>query len=207
VPNAPPFVYAPIKGHLANVSLEIVRELDLDDVQALRSREIRPHYAPPPVRVLSARHRYQARLLAAGKGVPEVAELTGVSNALIHGLQKDQSFIDLIATYEAQITDGYVDDEKRIYEKLLVVGETALDEMQSQLDGQSPTTKVPYGELRKTVELAADRTVAPPKSTDSRHTAPAFVTLNFGRTLTPREIVDVSPSPALPAPATPETDQ
>jgi hypothetical protein len=199
-----PFVFAPAKGHLANISLEIVRELGEEDVERLRSREVKPVYGPPPIRFLSARHRFQARALAAGKSVHEVAELTGVSVQLIYGLQKDQSFIELVSVYESQITDGYVEEEKRLYEKLLVAGETALDDMQGRLEGEPAQSQVPFGELRKTVELTMDRTVAPPKSADRRTDPPVAVTLNFGRTLTPREelqeLKDVSP--ALPAPET-----
>lgn len=175
----------PRGGALSVLNFEIIREVPRDELMKLVNL---PALAPPPIKTLSARHRRQAQLLAEGKPPAVVADALGVTPQRISQLLKDPSFVQLIAEYEDEIKERFFAEQERLQAKLLVAGETALDEINNRLEGDKPSSEVPYGELRKTVEMAMDRTVAPPKTANNQQAPPPTITLNFGRTLTPRII-------------------
>lgn len=175
----------PQRGALSVLTIEVERELTREDLLDLVQL---PSVGPPPIKVLSARHRRQAQLLAEGKSVEIVAQALGTTSARLYQLKRDPTFAALIAEYADQIQERFFKENERLQEKLLAAGETAIDEINHRLEGGKPESDVPYGELRKTVEMAMDRTVAPPKTAINQPQPPAQITLNFGTKLKPRTI-------------------
>lgn len=173
----------PRRGALSTLSLEIERELTEEDLVQLR---FMPGNAPPPLKKISARHRRTAIMVAQGKEDIVIADALGYTTARISQLKKDDSFMDLVARYEAQIHEGMVEDEQRFQDKLRSAGEQAIDELNERLEDPERIKRISTSELRQIVTVAADRTVAPPKAIINAPTPPANITLNFGRELKPR---------------------
>lgn len=177
----------PRRGALSTLSLEIERELTEEDLVQLR---FMPGNAPPPLKKISARHRRTAIMVAQGKEDIVIADALGYTTARISQLKKDDSFMDLVARYEAQIHEGMVEDEQRFQDKLRSAGEQAIDELNERLEDPERIKRISTSELRQIVTVAADRTVAPPKAIINAPTPPANITLNFGRELKPREGIE-----------------
>jgi hypothetical protein len=173
----------PSRGAMRTLSIEVERELTEEDLLELRNM---PKNSPPPVKVLSARHKRTAMMVAQGKEDIIIADALGYTPARISQLKQDPGFQYLVNRYENQIHEESLDDEKRYQEKLRTAGEMALDEINDRLEDPGRKAVISTSELRQIVTVAADRTVAPPKNVVSQATAPAHITLNFGRELKPK---------------------
>jgi hypothetical protein len=179
----------------APLALEIVRELTPTDL-------LRLHEAPlssvPVLQRLKAMHHRQAKLIADGYTLREVAAACDTTAQRLTQLMKDPTFTDLVACYSDMEIARLLDDSARVRDKLIDVGETALDEIRDRLNDESKVKMIPIGELRQIAELGFDRTVAPPKPAVVPPAAPPTITLNFGTGLRPQRTIDVTPSGTPP---------
>lgn len=165
------------KGILSTLAFEIVRELTLDDISQLNGGG---KLGPRPIKEIRAIHHRIAQLTAKGHSHNFISELTGTSPARQTVLKNDPAFADLVSYYKDQMAETTIEDGQRIQEKLKVAAETALDELSDRLYDDEARKAMPLSELRKIVELGADRTVAPPKASIHMTQAPQQITLNIG---------------------------
>lgn len=175
----------PKRGAVSTLALEYVRDITPDDLVRLASA---PKKGPPPIQKFKASHHRQAQLVARGIYTDAtVARLCGVTPQRIYQLKTgDPLFKELVAYYQTQIDETNAEASERVQGKLLVAGEAALDEINERLEDETARAEIPVGELRKIVEMVADRTVAPPKATSANVAPPATITLNFGTELKPK---------------------
>lgn len=182
----------PARGAIAEpLLLEVTRELTADDIQRLGSA---PKVGVPIIQKLRATHHRQAQLLAAGKTLGEVAAIVGCTTQRLVQLNQDPTFQQLIAYYLDQNMVIALEDSARIRDKLVDVGEMALDELRDRLEDDTQRGKMRTRDVRQIVELAMDRTVAPPKAAPGAITTPTSITMNFGTGLRPvkdDKIIDV----------------
>jgi hypothetical protein len=134
---------------------------------------------------LRATHHRQAQLLAQGLSVNEVAVIVGCTPQRLVQLQVDPTFTELVSYYQDQILSAMIEDSARLRDKIVDVGEMAVDELRDRLEDDTRRSKLPVGEIRKIAEFAMDRTVAPPKAAPAPQVAPAAITINFGTGLRP----------------------
>ncbi|MGH9918755.1 MAG: hypothetical protein ACRD6W_07805, partial [Nitrososphaerales archaeon] len=118
------------------------------------------------------------------------------------------TFTDLVAYYQDQIMSAMIEDTARLKDKLVDLGEMAVDELRDRMEDDGRRKGIGTGDVRKIAEMALDRTVAPPKIAAQGTSAPAAITINFGTSLSPTgkaapEAIDVTPSsgPAMSPPA------
>lgn len=180
----------PKRGAVATLGLDFIREMEPEDLDDLSGPN---NMAPvPTLQKITAAHHRQAQLIARGTLADiEVARLCGVTPQRIYQLKRDPSFQNLVAYYQSQISSAAIEVSDRIHEKLLMAGEAALDEINVRLDEE--IKEIPVGELRKIFEMAGDRTVAPPRSTQQGSPfPPAKIELNFGwnKPTNPAKIID-----------------
>jgi hypothetical protein len=157
--------------------LEIERELTHADLAALAGA---PNVGVPIVQKLRAIHHRQAALLADGKSVKEVAAIVGCTTARLTQLQNDPSFAELVEFYKDQIITAMLSDSARLRDKIVDVGEMAVDELRDRLEDTEQRKRIHVGEIRKIAEFAMDRTVAPPQAAAPTPQFPPTVTINFG---------------------------
>lgn len=171
----------PRHGAVSTLSLEIIRELSTEDLVELADK---PPTSVGMVQALKESHHRQAQLIARGIYTDvTVARFCGVTPQRIYQLKKDPAFAVLVEHYRSQATEASIEASERVQSKLVVAGEAALDEINSRLEDEEKLKELPVGELRKIVEMAADRTVAPPKNSVPITNIPANITLNFGSEL------------------------
>ena len=177
--------------------LEIERALTAQDIAGLE--EVRAPTSQQVVQKLRAVHHRQAQLLAQGKTAKEVAAICGCSEQRVATLKSDPSFAELIGYYQDQIMAAMLNDEARLRDKLVDLGELVVDEIRDRLEEPTNRRKVPVGELRKIAEFAMDRTVAPPKVAAPPTSAPSNITITFGTPVNrPAPTIDHEPDPAQP---------
>lgn len=187
--------FLPARGAAAQpLRLEVIRPLIAEDLA--RAHEA-PKSGPPPLQKLRAIHHRQAQLLAGGKTVSEVAAIVGTTPQRIVQLKNDPSFAELVAYYQDQIMAASLEDSARLRDKLVDLGEMAVDELRERMEEEGRRKGIATGDIRKIAELALDRTVAPPKTATPIASPPAAITINFGTSLAVEE-------PAQPA-AEPKT--
>ena len=174
--------------------LEVARELTAEDLLRLADA---PKVAVPILQKLRATHHRQAQLLAKGHSVNEVAAIVGCTPQRLVQLQIDPAFKELISYYHDQIMTLMLEDSARLKDKLVDVGEMAVDELKDRLEDADTRAKMPIGEIRKIAEFAMDRTVAPPKSAPPSTAPPVSVTMNFGTPIKDRPQVIVDESGAI----------
>lgn len=160
--------------------LEVTRELTPDDLARLVNA---PKVGVPILQKLRATHHRQASLLAEGKAVHEVAIIVGCTPQRITQLLQDPTFIELLTYYKDQISAGMITDAARLKDKIVDLGEMAVDEMVERLEDDQRRKNMPIGEIRKIAEFAMDRTVAPPVATNNTPAVPTTITFNFGTKL------------------------
>jgi hypothetical protein len=171
----------PRRGAVAQpLLLEVVRDLTVGDLPRLSETS---KVSVPTVQRLRAVHHRQAQLLAQGRSVKEVAAIVGCSPQRIVQLQVDPAFSQLIHYYQDQIMVMSLEDGARLRDKIVDVGELAVDELRDRLEDDTKRKSIHIGEIRKIAEFAMDRTVAPPKNALPSATAPAAITINFGTSL------------------------
>lgn len=160
--------------------LEVLRPLTADDLPRLAEA---PKTNVPTVQRLRAIHHRQAQLLAQGRSHGEVAAIVGVTTQRLTQLMVDPAFTQLVAYYQDQIMVLALEDGARLRDKIIDVGEMAVDELRDRMEDDQRRKNLPIGEVRKIAEFAMDRTVAPPKTAMPPNTAPAAITFNFGTSL------------------------
>lgn len=176
---------------MAQLLLEVTRELTPLDLAKLGTA---PRVSVPTVQRLRAIHHRQAQLLASGKTPTEVAAIVGVTVQRLVQLQVDPAFTQLVAYYQDQVMVLALEDGARLRDKLVDVGEMAVDELRERLEDDAKRRGTHIGEIRKIAEFAMDRTVAPVKTAVPTTSAPTHITLNFGTKLKPRVPLPQGPS-------------
>lgn len=191
----------PKRGSFKTLAFSVIRELTPEDITRVGSGSSLAHR---PLQQIRAIHHRLAQLLSQGFTRHEVAQMAGSSTQRIDKLIADPTFQELIAYYQDQIAEKQIEDGQRIQEKLKTAAETALDELTERLEDDEKRAAMPTSELRKIVELGADRTVAPPRQSIQLSQPPTAITLNIGQ---PRfaelnaarpeapKIIDANPEP------------
>lgn len=178
----------------APLRLEVSRELTQADLTRLHDAA---RTGVPPIQKIRAIHHRQALLLAEGKTPTQVAAIVGCTVQRLVQLQNDPTFTDLMSYYKDQMIVTHLSDAQRLQGKLIDAGEMAMDEIISRLEDPEKISKIPIAEVRKIVEMASDRTVAPPKTSTPAVTPPQAITINFGTSV--RQIDDtIAPRPVTP---------
>lgn len=168
----------PSRGAVAEpLTLEVTRDITREDL--LRLSEA-PKSGVPVLQRLRATHHRQAQLLAAGKNVSEVAAIVGCTVARLVQLQNDPTFVELVTYYHDQQMVIMLEDGARMRDKIVDVGEMAVDELRERLEDAGKRSAMRTGDLRQIAEFAMDRTVAPPKAAPQQATTPSAITINFG---------------------------
>ena len=168
----------PARGAVAEpLLLEVERQLTLADLARLSEA---PKVSVPILQKLRATHHKQAQLLASGKSVKEVAAIVGCTPQRLVQLQVDPTFCELIVYYQDQQMVLMLQDSARLADKIIDLGEAAVDELRERMDNDGIRNNMAIGEVRKIAEFAMDRTVAPPKVASQAAVAPANITINFG---------------------------
>jgi len=170
----------PKRGSFKTLAFSVIRELTPEDILRVGSGSLLAHR---PLQQIRAIHHRLAQLISQGFTHAEVAQMAGSSTARIGKLVADPTFQELISYYSDQIAEHQIEDGQRIQEKLKTAAETALDELTDRLEDDEKRAAMPLSELRKIVELGADRTVAPPRQSIQLTQQPTAITLNIG---TPR---------------------
>jgi hypothetical protein len=139
---------APVLGY--------VRELNAGDIHLLLNPPPQGLKSTPLVK-LRHQHHMLARLLAEGRKPQEVMAITGYSGSRISILQNDPAFKELVAYYQSNTQEVYLD----MHSRLATLGEATIEELRERLEDN------PEGfsqkELMALAELTLDRSVAPPK--------------------------------------------
>lgn len=169
----------PRRGAIAQpVSMELVRELTADDLARLPTGL---PLALNPIKWAREVHHRQAQLVAEGRKDIEIAAIVGCTAERIHQLKNDPTFQHLVAYYGDQVSEIEFETHRRVQGKLVDVLELAVDEIQIRLEDDTTRQVLPTSELRKIAEFAADRTIAPPRATQSGSALPPTrIELNFG---------------------------
>ena len=170
--------FLPARGAVAEpLLIEVERELTSADLALLSDA---PKVSVPVLQKLRAIHHRQAQLLASGKSVGEVAAIVGCTPQRLVQLRIDPTFCELVAYYQDQIMSAMLSDTSRLADKIVDLGEMAVDELRERMEDEGKRKALPIGEVRKVAEFAMDRTVAPPKVAAPPTAAPAAITINFG---------------------------
>lgn len=172
------------------LELEVVRELTEGELEMLR--------VPATVRVAPTRvldrireiHHVQARLLAEGRSLRQVAAIVGCGIATLRSLEVDPTFQELIGYYRDQVTIKYLD----VHEKLALALGMAVEELVRRLEDDPE--KFSENQLRLLVETLGDRSVAPSKvGMVAQAPAQQVFTINFVKPEGMKQVViDVDPS-------------
>jgi len=173
----------PTRGAIAEeLLLEVIGDLTLDDLRRLREA---PKAGVPMLQKLRATHHRQARLLAEGRPIGEVAVICGCTRQRLTQLQQDPMFTELVGYYQDQIVALQLEDSARLRDKLIDVAEMAVDELHDRLEDNDKRRAMSTGNVRMIAEMGLDRTVAPPKAALVATAPPAAITINFGTPLRP----------------------
>ena len=168
----------PVRGAISeDLGLEVLRELTFDDMKRLKDA---PKLGVPVIQKLRSVHHHQAKLIAEGKKLVDIAVEVGCTTQRLVQLQNDPTFAELVLYYRDQITTANIDIAQRVQAKILDVGEMAVNELHDRLENDETRRRMPVGEVRKMAEFAMDRTVAPPKQAMNAAPPPSSVTINFG---------------------------
>lgn len=188
----------PARGAIAEVfTMEVTRELTSADLTLLTrlSSSEKTRTSVPALKKLRATHHHQAQLLAQGKTVKEIAAIVGCTPQRLVQLQVDPTFTELVKYYQDQVMTALMDDTIRLQRKLTDLGEMAVDELAERMEDDEARKRMRTGDVRQIAELALDRTVAPPKTTQNTQSPPAEITINFGTPIRHPEDRDVIRGP------------
>lgn len=168
----------PSRGAVAEpIYLTVERELTGRDLDRLSEA---PAVTVPILQKLRSTHHKMAILIAQGKPLNEVAILVGCTVQRLVQLQVDPTFTELVRVYQDQVISAMLTDAGRLADKIVDVGEMAVDELHERMEDPQRRKNLPIGEVRKIAEFAMDRTVAPPKAAPNLPVVPAAITINFG---------------------------
>lgn len=197
------------RGVGSTLVLELVRPLTPEDLIAAASQPA-VKSSPPPLKTLKSVHQQAARLLAAGYSDLEVATAVNRTPQRIRDLKIDPAFANLVEVYRNEVDSKLADANERGANLMAEIFEQAATEIRDRLDDDAKRGNVPLSELRQLTQMAADRSVAPPKVAQTAQAVPTQITFNIaGRGLTPPEDARsaVRPeAPPLAAPAAPVID-
>lgn len=168
----------PSRGAISeHLMMSVTRELTPEDLTRLDQA---PKVSVPVLQKLRSIHHRQAQLLAQGKTVNEVAVIVGCTPQRLVQLQVDPAFIELMAYYHDQVMVLAMEDSARLKDKIIDVGEMAIDELRERLEDDGKRAQVSIGEIRKIAEFAMDRTVAPVKNSVPSAPVIGQITMTFG---------------------------
>jgi hypothetical protein len=174
----------------AALLLEVVRPLTAQDIveaatlPALKS-------GPPPLKTIRAVHQKAARLVASGRSDLEVAVAVGRTPQRIRDLKVDPAFAELVALYRAERDGALADEIERGAVIEAEIAELTSEEIVRRLEDEDYIRKLPMSELRQLHQMAADRSIAPPKVAGQAAQPPTQITFNIaGRGLRPLDQPD-----------------
>ena len=174
----------PRRGRPAQpLSLDIVRELCAEDLP--RCAEGAVTSAPALQKIKTIHHR-QAKLIAEGYTLVEVAAACGTTPQRLSQLNNDPAFANLVAYYHDQAMTALIDDQARLKAQRVNIAGMANEEIIERLSNEEKVKAIPLGELRKLSELDPLTPQHPALTTQA---PPANITLNFGTQL--REVKTV----------------
>lgn len=133
----------------------LVRELEEGDLALLAEER---GVKASPVKRLSERHHALARAIASGSKPGEAAAITGYDNARVSVLLSDPAFKELVIFYREDVERRYAG----LHEVMAGMSVDAALLIRERLEEEGG--KIPLGELREIVKLAADRTGYGPSS-------------------------------------------
>ncbi len=171
----------PSRGAVAEpLIIEVMRQLAADDLPRLIGA---PKVGVPAIQRLRAIHHRQAQLLAEGRKITEVAAIVGCTPQRITQLQNDPTFVELVSYYQDQVMRSQLEDAARLRDKIVDVGEMAIDELRDRMENDGERKRMGVDQLRKIGEFAMDRTVAPVKAAPIQLTTPTAITISIGNNL------------------------
>lgn len=136
-----------------------VRDIGVEDIPTILYGAKAPNVSKRPLERARHTHHLAARLLAEGRKVYEVAEISGYTPQRISDLQNDPTFQELVEHYKAQTEAKWMN----VHERLATLGIAMTEEIQQRLDEK------PEGfsneELRKWTETLLDRSGNGPSAT------------------------------------------
>lgn len=143
----------------ANLTAELVREIDTSDLEALANVE--KGSKTPALKRLSERHHALARALASGESPAVAALMCGYELSRVSILQADPAFQELMCFYREEKDRAF----RSVQDKLAGIASDALDELQTRLEDEPE--KLTTGQLMQIVSMGADRTGNGPSSTQN----------------------------------------
>jgi hypothetical protein len=147
---------------VAELGAEIVRELDMNDLELYRSTPVGS--TTPNIKNIRHTHHRLAQLLASGLKEIDCAAATGYSQSRISILKNDPAFSELLSHYSQTQQAAY----QGMVEKLAAVGHDAIEELHERLI-ETPDT-FSNNHLLDLIKATADRSDAPPKTkTENNH--------------------------------------
>lgn len=132
----------------ADLTVEKRRSLTIADLSA-EAVDIDAYLSP--LKQLRSQHHKLARLIAEGKRLEETCLITGYSLSYVSNLKNDPSFKGLVAYYEQQVDEIFID----VQERLKDLGISSVEELQDRL-ATSPE-RFSSRELMELAELCFDR--------------------------------------------------
>lgn len=142
-------------------TLIAIVERPLNAAEVLVAREEGLGSKAPALVRLHSRHHRLARLLAEGFSEGEAGLACGYVSSRVSILQADPSFSSLVDFYRKQVNEKFLDFQ----EKLADLASTAVDLIQDRLETEGD--EIELDDLRKIVQLGADRTGYGPSSTQN----------------------------------------
>ena len=130
------------------VNVEVVRELTVVD---LAERATEKGTKAPPLRRLSERHRFLARLIASGEKPSVAAIAAGYTASSVSILLTDTAFQELVRSYVNKIDDKFINNHERI----AALGSDIIDEISFRLE--TKPDEIPTGMLKELATFAMDR--------------------------------------------------
>lgn len=183
------------------ISIDYLRDLTPEDIHVINTVPLGAK--APALQQLRYSHHMCARLIASGKTIAEVAAITGRNVSRLHTMHsQDQAFRELVAHYKATLDHQFIDASGR----LAVLGTTAVEILQERLEDKPDS--LANRELNEIIEMAFDRSVAPPKGNKglgSGQGSASGVTVNVTFVGAQPEaseapLIEVTPTPQLEPP-------
>jgi hypothetical protein len=177
----------PARGRATSqaLMLEVIRPLtatDLIEAASLPAVKL----GPPPLKTIRAVHQKAARLVASGRSDLEVSIAVGRGVQRIRDLKVDPSFKELVALYQKELDSTLADEIERGAVAEAEIAELTSEEIIRRLEDDEYIRTLPMSELRQLHQMAADRSIAPPKQAQPPASAPVEITFNIaGRGLRP----------------------
>ena len=141
------------RGRIESTVIRSIRPLTREDLEEIKTKRTVPVVA----RFRDPHHRV-ARLVAAGLRPAETAAQSGYSLARIYVLQADPTFMQLVAEYRKEVTEGFVQSQDAYYELAttnMLTAERMLAEKLEIADEEG--TSLPTRDLLAISRDAADR--------------------------------------------------